>query len=207
MLAVCSLLGVRSLAGQDEPQVTTHFTGRVRLRRAGTADGELGTDGAAAASIAALVETNGQALVPDDVYAVYFHGPAYRVVGKAWRVPDGLAAAFATGLPPATVPAEAALVTSPRLLELCFQAAGLWELGTAERLALPTSIEQVSFLQPAGEPEGSRAVVRPRGDGRFDGDVIAPDGRVLVRLTGYQGTPVPAPIEAPAIAPIVRAMS
>ncbi len=208
VLASCSLLGVRALAGQSELQVTTHFTGRVRLRDDGMAAGEeLGTDEAAAASIAAALETNGQGLLPDDVYAVYFHGPAYRVVGNAWRVADGLAAAFATALPPATEPAGAALVTSPRLLELCFQAAGLWELGTAERLALPTSIGRVSFVQPAGEPEGSRAVVRPQGDGTFDGEVVAPDGRVLVRLTGYRGTPVPAPLEARAIAPIVRAMS
>ena len=48
---------------------------------------------------------------------------------------------------------------APRLIELCFQTAGLWELGAQSRFGLPQDVQQVSLLRA---PElGGRKVVSP----------------------------------------------
>ena len=47
---------------------------------------------------------------------------------------------LAADLPANHSPAEQPLVMAPRLLELCFQTAGVWELGTQGRMALPNAI-------------------------------------------------------------------
>ena len=74
--ADCSLIGRRELPGKGE-QETVHFKARALLTREapkapsptlGKPDG----DGA-------------QAVEHDAVYRVYFHGPAYQVVDRAWR--------------------------------------------------------------------------------------------------------------------------
>ena len=45
---------------------------------------------------------------------------------------------------------------APRLIELCFQTAGVWELGTAGRMALPTHVDRVTRF--AGADDAGRAV-------------------------------------------------
>ena len=87
-LAHCRLTGERMLAGQETPQRTTHFTGTVRLAAepVTTADVE-------------PVELAGEEVVAEDVYRVYFHGPAYQVLARAARHDDGAAGAMSSGLP------------------------------------------------------------------------------------------------------------
>ena len=67
------------------------------------------------------------ALTPEQVYRLYFHGPAYQVVGAAWKHGDGAAARFAADLP---AQVDGPVLIGPRLVELCFQTVGLLEAGT-----------------------------------------------------------------------------
>jgi hypothetical protein len=182
VVAHCRLLGERVLPGSDTPQTTVHFTGTVRL---GTDQPEPETLDAGGA--------DGATLVHDQVYAFYFHGPAYQVVGSAWRSDGTSVAQWADGVPPNHRPDELPLLTAPRLVELCFQTAGLWEAGREGRLALPMAVGRVRVI---GDPtaDGLRAVARPSGDGAFECAVVDGDGRVVVRLDGYRTVPLPAPI-------------
>ncbi len=50
---------------------------------------------------------------------------------------------MAADLPPNHQPADVPTVTDPRLIELCFQAAGVWEIGTTGILALPLHVDRV----------------------------------------------------------------
>ena len=71
-------------------------------------------------------------MAADDIYRIYFHGPAYQVLAEGWS--DGAEHVFgryADLLPAATEPPDASLRTAPRSLELCFQTAGVWEIGTS----------------------------------------------------------------------------
>jgi acyl transferase domain-containing protein/acyl carrier protein len=197
LVADCRLLGVRTLANQDAPQETTHFTGSVRLSTRPAAqekaDVPSGADGVHAG--------------PDAIYGVYFHGPAYRVLSDAWRANGGPAGRFATDLPPNHRPEDAVTLTAPRLLELCFQTSGLWEIGRHGRMALPHRIRRVQLQPGASEASGPLyAVAQPRDDG-FDCAVVDDGGRIVMRLEGYRTVELPGGVPDEQRKPLQAAMS
>ncbi|HRW20020.1 MAG TPA: SDR family NAD(P)-dependent oxidoreductase, partial [Dermatophilaceae bacterium] len=189
LLVRCALTAERQLPGQPQPTRTTHFTGVVRLS---TAEAEQQTE--------SLPGPDGHPSIgSDDVYAFYFHGPAYQVVGEAWRSDGdegaGSAARMADPLPDNHVPGDAPLVNAPRLAELCFQTAGLWEAGTEHRMALPTRVGRVRVLaDPDTAVRPLHALARQVGPSRFDCAVVDGDGAVVMRMDGYESIELPAPI-------------
>jgi hypothetical protein len=141
----------------------------------------------------------------DAVYSVYFHGPAYQVLERAWREDGHVVGRFATELPANHEPAGQPTELPPRLIELCFQTAGIWEIGTTGRMALPMHIDRVIRFQSSKKAGRLWAVVTPR-DGGIDADVVDQSGRVRLRLEGYRTSEVPGDLEAEAVAPIRSAM-
>ena len=199
LVAECRLLGTRTMPDGTE-QTTVHFTGRVRLTR----------DAPEAPSVPPIDGTAAGAVEADAIYRVYFHGPAYRVLAAAWR-PDGGDGAdrtvglLATELPPHHEPAGAPLRTAPRLLELCFQTAGVRELGTTGRMALPTHLDRVVFHPGADDPGRLVAVVTP-ADAGVDAIVVDEAGRVRLQLEGYRTVELPVAPDGAALAPMQAAM-
>jgi NAD(P)-dependent dehydrogenase (short-subunit alcohol dehydrogenase family) len=136
----------------------------------------------------------------DAVYEVYFHGPAYRVLDSVTVGPDGAVGLMAEGLPPNAVPETAESLVAPRLLELCFQTAGIWEVSSRERLALPSSLGRVRPLRDPSEAGGRRlwAVVTARGGGdSFDARVVDDEGAVYLDLEGYRTVALPGRVSLP----------
>ena len=43
---------------------------------------------------------------------------------------------------------------APRLIELCFQTAGLWEMGVQSRMGLPQHVGRVALLQAPHPAQG-----------------------------------------------------
>jgi len=126
-------------------------------------------------------------------------------VGAAWRAGDQAVASLADALPEHHQPPGAPLATAPRLVELCFQAAGLWEAALEGRLALPAHVGSARVLRDPAKAKGTLyALARPSAPGRFDCLVVDSAGRVIVRLDGYQSIPLPSPI-APAVAADLQA--
>jgi hypothetical protein len=184
LLARCRLVAERTLAGQERPQRTVHFTGTVRLGRKPPA-GEKTTP----------VAAKDRGMGAEQVYAFYFHGPAYRVVASAWRDGDESVARLADPLPDNHRPADLPLATPPRLVELCFQAAGLWQAGTEGQLALPLHVGSARVLRDPAKASGALyAAARQTAPGCFDCRVVDARGNVIVRLDGYRSIPLPAPI-------------
>jgi Polyketide synthase dehydratase/KR domain len=196
LVADCRLVGSRRLAGREEPQVTTHFTGRVRLDRV-----PLGGETASPAP-----PPDGRGTTADAIYDVYFHGPAFRVLARAWRSERGPLGLLATELPPDHVPAERPEVASPRLIELVFQTAGIWEIGRHGRFGLPRHVDRV-VLHQAQPPRGRVAAVVEANDGAFDGRVVDEDGSVLVEVHGYHTIELPGGIDPERRAPLAEAMA
>ena len=61
---------------------------------------------------------------------------------------------MAKGLPANHQPSEQPTLMAPRLIELCFQTAGLWEMGVQGRMGLPQHIDRVSlFCPPRTRPD------------------------------------------------------
>ena len=167
VVAHCVLLGSRTLPNQAEPEVKAHFTGTVRL---GSALPDLGD-----AEVPA--EPDGPVVEAGDIYRIYFHGPAYQVLDRAWTADGAVIGRLAEELPPDHRPEDRALATRPRLLELAFQTAGVGEIGTTGTMALPMTVGRVAFASGGGRPPVS-AVVH-RGDGAATATVVDADGAAL----------------------------
>ena len=197
VVADCRLLGTRMLPNRPEPQVTTHFTGRVRMMLAAGPPGH--------AALGAVPGPVDRAVVGRDaIYQVYFHGPTYQVLERSWRHGASQVGLMAENLPANHYPGDRPLASAPRLLELCFQTAGVWELGTSGRLALPQHVTLVAA--PGSEQDLSGrayAVVTPRDEGEsFDAEVVDDAGRVHLRMTGYRTVVLPVPIDAGLLRPL-----
>jgi hypothetical protein len=184
LVAHCTLSAERQLPGQEQPQRTVHFTGRVRL----------GTEAPLPEHGEAPGDPSGSTLDAEEVYSFYFHGPAYQVVSAAWRAGDASVATLADPLPDNHVPSEQPLTTAPRLIELCFQTAGLWQAGLEDRLALPMRVGQARWSATQHADGPLRAVAHETSAGVFDCVVVDSSGTVVARLDGYETVPLPAPI-------------
>jgi NAD(P)-dependent dehydrogenase (short-subunit alcohol dehydrogenase family) len=199
VLADCQLIGRRVLPNQTKPQVTTHFTGRVRLSK----------QPPTAISASALGTPAGCIVDAATIYRAYFHGPAYQVVERAWWDGNRIIGQMAKDLSHNHHPSELPTFAAPRLIELCFQTAGLWEMGVQGRRGLPLHIDQVRIWRTAEQAEGRLfAVVTPHPDaGSFDAEVLDTTGNRYVHLRGYRTVTVPDAIDADSLKALQAAMT
>jgi NAD(P)-dependent dehydrogenase (short-subunit alcohol dehydrogenase family) len=195
LVATCRIDGRRSLPGQPE-QVTTHFTGRVILSRTA---GELGT-----VPPPPPPPRNGPILTPDAIYKVFFHGPAYQVIARAWRDGEATMGDMAGDLPPSHV--GGSLVAAPRLVELCFQTAGVAQLAADGTLGLPSRVRRLEVASGAAETTNCWASTTVGESGEVDALVVDGDGRVLVRLSGYETVALPGAAAPDLLAPFATAL-
>ena len=199
LVADCRLVGERILSGQNEAQLKTHFTARVRLAK----------HAAEGPQQAESVKPAGAMVGRSEIYQLYFHGPAYRVVEKAWWDGKRVVGLMARNLPPNHSPAELPLAIAPRLIELCFQTAGIWEMGVQSRMGLPLRIAEVSlFRTPSTDDRALYAVVTPDADRTsFNVDVLDAKGNCCLRLTDYQTVALPDAPNAERLKTLHRLMS
>jgi hypothetical protein len=178
LVADCRLIGYRSLPNSKEPQATTHFTARVRLAK----------QAAQTPAARAFVAPAGTSVEAADIYQLYFHGPAYQVVERAWWDGKRVVGLLAKGLPPNHHPSELDTVVAPRLIELCFQTAGVWELGIQGRMGLPQRVRQVSEFHTPNVADGRLYAIVTFDEvrGSFDAEVLDEKGNCYLRLSDYQ---------------------
>ena len=106
------------------------------------------------------------------------------------------------------------MVVDPRLIELCFQTAGILEIGTTGRMGLPRRVDRVMALRDAATAKGRRlvAIVRPsqgsngHDGGAFDAYVADEAGNVYVSLEGYRTVEMPGGVDPNKRGPLQRAM-
>jgi hypothetical protein len=201
LLAECRLTGSRSLPTQVDPQTTTHFTARVRLSQHALQP----------ETVPSLGTPLGHIIESPDIYPLYFHGPAYQVVERAWWDEKRIIGLMSKRLPPNHLPSELPTLMAPRLIELCFQTAGLWEMGVQGRMGLPQHIDRVSsFITPAVESGDTRlyAVVNcERGREAFDAEIVDTKGTCYLRLSGYRTIALPNAVDANRLQRLKAAMS
>ena len=199
IFAECRLIGRRTLPNQTEPQETTHFTARVRLGKQPT---QAPTVAMPSAADGATVETA-------DIYRVYFHGPAYQVVERAWRDGDRMVGQMSAGLPRNHQPSELPTLAAPRLIELCFQTAGLWQLTMQGLMGLPLYVQQVRLWRfPESADSQIYAVVTPHPEHEsFDADVVDGNGNCYIQVIGYKTIALPDSVEAEKLKTLQTAVS
>jgi malonyl CoA-acyl carrier protein transacylase len=142
---------------------------------------------------------------PDDIYRLYFHGPAFQVLAGVQRCGDSVLGRMSADLPPFTSQAGE-MTTSPLLVELALQTAGIWEAGSTGVLALPSSIGRMTLYRPVVSEAPIFAEVTPAGsaDGQlsFNARVMDGEGHLYVELEDYRTTPLPYTVEQDLIDPI-----
>ena len=199
LLAQCRLVGHRSLPNQSQPQATTHFTARVLLSNQLSPSDKTNP-----------VSPEGSLIHAGDIYQIYFHGPAYQVVKNARWNGKQIVGLMSDELPANHDPAELPTAVSPRLIELCFQTAGIWEMGIDARMGLPLHIDHLTVAPGLNESANRpfHAVVTRKLDGNcFDAEVIDCSGRRLLRLRGYHTISLPDSIDPRKLKPLRTAMS
>jgi NAD(P)-dependent dehydrogenase (short-subunit alcohol dehydrogenase family)/acyl carrier protein len=199
LLAECHLTGHRPLSNQAELQVTTHFTARVRMTKQSPQE----------VAGPALGSPDGHIIEAADIYRLYFHGPAYQIVERAWWDGSQIVGLMAKGLTANHLPSALPTLMAPRLIELCFQTAGLWEMGTQGRMGLPQHVDGVALLR-APELADTRlyAVVTPNPDcGSFDAEVVDAKGNRYLQLSGYRTVAIPNAVDAERLKALRAAMS
>ncbi len=198
VVANCRLTGRRPLPNQAEAQTTTHFTGRVRLKRNPI---QTGIRARIVPMPVLRVQTSHESAVEAaDIYRVYFHGRAYQVVERAWWDGKRMWGQMAENLPANHQPSGKPLSMAPRLIELCLQTAGLWEIGVEghARMFLPQHIQKICLRRAPELAEGPLfAVVTPDPhEGSCDVEVVDAAGNLYLELSGYRTVAMPDAIDA-----------
>jgi NAD(P)-dependent dehydrogenase (short-subunit alcohol dehydrogenase family) len=140
----------------------------------------------------------------EDIYRLYFHGPSFQVLEAAERSGDAVLGRFNKQLFEVAAD-EPGLFTTPLLIELCFQTAGLWEAGATGSLGLPSSIGELKIYRKYAKGVRVYAQVQPRQvDGQlfFDARVVDGKGNVYLELNDYRTSPFPYPAEAGLVKPM-----
>jgi acyl transferase domain-containing protein/NAD(P)-dependent dehydrogenase (short-subunit alcohol dehydrogenase family)/acyl carrier protein len=178
-VVLATLRSVRPPAKPGLPvQEKTHATGRVWI----------GQQPEPPEDVSFTPPVDGATVAADEIYRLYFHGPAYQVLEQVWLEDERAIGLMAAPLPPDTEPADSAESVAPRLIELCFQTAGIWEIKRKGVFALPWGFRAVKVYR---RPEGAGtqrlySLVQARDGGKaFDAQVVDESGRVYVELNGY----------------------
>jgi malonyl CoA-acyl carrier protein transacylase len=145
----------------------------------------------------------------EDIYRLYFHGPAFQVLEGVQRAGDTVLGKLNKRLPSITSE-EHALLSTPTLVELCFQTAGIWEIGKTGIMALPSSIESLTLYRQNVNGATIYAEVKPihsgNGELHFDARVVDSKGRLYLELKEYRTTPMPVTVEPNLLAPLKELM-
>jgi hypothetical protein len=140
-----------------------------------------------------------------DIYRLYFHGPAFQVLEGVQRSGDHVLGRMRSDLPPFTSQSDS-MLTSPLLVELILQTAGIWEAGSTGVMALPRSIARMTLHRPQTIEAPLYAEVRPgstkKGELFFDARVLDGDGRLYLELEDYRTSALPYSVEQGLLAPL-----
>ena len=159
---------------------------------------------------AKVPEWNGNYTVKaEDIYRLYFHGPAFQVLEGVQRSGTGLIGKMNRNLP-SILSTEHTLLSTPTLVELCFQTAGIWEIGKTGTMALPSSIECLTLHRQSVNGANIYAEVEPKtsrnGELHFDARVVDSKGRLYLELKDYRTTPMPDAVEPILLVPLQELM-
>ena len=97
------------------------------------------------------------------------------------------------------------MVAAPRLVESCFQTAGLAELAAVGSLGLPRQVRRLQVAPGISEAAARWAVVTT-GEAGVDAVVLDGEGHVLVRLSGYETIALPGAVGTDIVGPIEAAL-
>ncbi|KAA3624391.1 MAG: SDR family NAD(P)-dependent oxidoreductase, partial [Bacteroidetes bacterium] len=199
VIADCELYGERKLLGQEEAEVKTHFKARIRLSNDPVTSPKPEKRKLAATAKQAKAEA-------EQIYKLYFHGPAYQVIEQSWKEKGELVGLYAKDLPANHDPESLDTYAMPRLIELCFQVAGLWEMGAKSTMGLPARIDRLQvYKYPSNSRTRLYAVVEEE-NGTYNAKIVDKKGEVYLAVSGYATVELGAVTDEKLLEPIQKVM-
>jgi hypothetical protein len=138
----------------------------------------------------AIPAYSNQGISAGQVYALFFHGPAMRVLSRVERIPGGVMGWLAEHLPTLIEP-PCPLLTAPLRLEGILQTAAAWQVAQNRTLALPSAIQSVRYYPGSAQVTPSVALVYPQVDGSFNAHLLSASGELMIEVTGYRTAALP----------------
>jgi malonyl CoA-acyl carrier protein transacylase len=172
-----------------------HFTGRVYLQ---PVDQPLQS-----AKVKPPKWNGAYTVTAEEIYRLYFHGPSFQVLEGVQRSGDTVLGKLRKEMPGLTS-LEQPMITTPLLLELVLQTAGVWEAGATGIMALPMSIQNLTLYPIRPNGVTIYAEVQPVNgeDGMcFNARVVDAKGHLYLELSGYRTSPLANAAEAHLVAP------
>ena len=147
----------------------------------------------------------------DEIYELFFHGPAFQVIHGATFTTAGVVCQLAEGLPPLTSACDPIGDQRIRRVEACLQTAGLLEVASTHRMMIPGRIAELRWFdgpssdaneasddaEPSDDSDRlmtAQARRLPTGDqatSRFDISLVDQRGAVRLAVLGYETCPLP----------------
>jgi malonyl CoA-acyl carrier protein transacylase len=146
-----------------------------------------------------------QTLIAEDIYKLYFHGPAFQVLAGVQMDGKTVLGKLNRQLPGISE-SENGSPRIPILVELCLQTAGIWDIGISDTLSLPKSIGALRLYNNKVNGLPIFAEVHPveleDGERYFDAKVVDSKGQVYLEIDQYRTAPMPYNLEKDLLTPI-----
>ena len=190
---------LQSLApkAQPGPQLKVHFSAEVRLSCIKTGLEPVPVEGSQKRSGLSAPTLDTLSVGAEQIYKVYFHGPAYQVLERAGVDGERAIGLLARDLPSDTRGGVGQWLMAPRLMEFCFQTAGLWQIATQGVMALPMALASAQVfhqLEEAGSHRLYAVAETKNGGASFDAHVIDDAGVLYVTLSAYRTVQLPGSV-------------
>jgi hypothetical protein len=144
-------------------------------------------------------------LQAEDIYKLYFHGPAFQVLEGVQKNGETVLGKLNKQIPP-LMESDKKLVSVPILVELCLQTAGVWDIGKDGSLSLPQSIGALRLFENKVNGLAIFAEVQPvtddNGKRYFNARVIDSKGQIYLEIDQYRTSPLPYGVEKELLTPI-----
>jgi hypothetical protein len=96
------------------------------------------------------------------------------------------------------------------LIELCFQTAGVFEIGTTGEMRLPRSVGALRIYPNQVNGRDFYAFVKPRtlldDEMVFDAWVVDQDGKIYLEIRDYRTVQLPNKLDAALVSPFKKAL-
>jgi malonyl CoA-acyl carrier protein transacylase len=151
----------------------------------------------------------GPSLSKDEIYQLYFHGPSFQVLEGVQKKDEYVLGKLGPGFT-ADTNHLMQLTSHPLLIELCFQTAGVFEIGTTGEMRLPRSVGALRIYPNQVNGRDFYAFVKPRtlldDEMVFDAWVVDQDGKIYLEIRDYRTVQLPNKLDAALVSPFKKAL-
>jgi hypothetical protein len=148
-------------------------------------------------------------LSKEEIYQIYFHGPSFQVLEGVQRRDECVLGKLQPDFTPGSNHLMQ-LTSHPILIELCFQTAGVYEIGTTGQMRLPQSVGALKIYPNQVNSRDFYALVKPRtvldDEVVFDAWVIDQDGKIYLEIRDYRTVQLPNKLDASLVTPFKKVL-